>query len=270
MQPSNGARISLTFALAFGLAIAAGAAPVSAQTAPNLSLTVSPLVVEFRAGAGNTGSTTVTVHNGGPDPERLVVQRMDWRVGNEGTVRVEPPGTERDASLTDCLRMEPGDIQLAAGETRTLALTIDLPATFSQASAVYHGGFLLRAVPVTGKAQFGPGATVVVYDTVGTPTTHVKLTQLHLSSPANGVATLVARLSNDGNGYARMSGRLVLRRAGAIAADETTSIPVLFGNETRVFTQTLDDLAPGSYDVSFTVDYGGPTLIEGTTQITVK
>ena len=269
-QPPIGAWVSRTLALALGSAIAAGTAPVGAQTAPHLSLTVSPLVVEFHAGPGNTGNTLVTVRNGGPDAERIVVQRMDWRVGNEGTVRVEPPGTERAASLADYLRMEPGDVELAAGETRTLSLTLDLPATFASAAAVYHSGFLIRAVPIAGKAQFGPGATVVVYNTVGTPKVHVKLSQLHIGSRTPGTATLVARLTNDGNGYARMSGRVVLRRAGAIAVDETTSIPVLFGSETRVFTQTLHDLAPGAYDVSFIVDYGGPTLIEGTTELQVK
>jgi len=271
-MPNNGARILRTIATALGLAVTIGAAPVLAQSAPgsSLSLTVSPLVVEFRAGAGETASANVTVHNGGNDPERIIALRMDWRVAADGTVRVEQPGTEKAASIADDLRMEPADVQLAPGETRDIALTLDLPATFPTAAAVYHSGFLLRAVPLSGVVNFGPAATVVVYDTVGVPRAHVTLSQLHVNSAASGAATLAARIVNDGVAYARMTGRIVLRQNGALVADQTTSIPVLFANETRVFTKTLSDLAPGAYDMTFTVDYGGPTLIQATTEVHVR
>jgi hypothetical protein len=271
-MPNNGARILRTIATALGLAVTIGAGPVLAQTAPgsSLSLTVSPLVVEFHAGAGETTTANVTVHNGGNDPERIIALRMDWRVAADGTVRVEQPGAEKAASIADDLRMEPADVQLAPGETRELALTLDLPANFPTATAVYHSGFLIRAVPLTGVVNFGPAATVVVYDTVGTPATHVTLSQLHVGSSATGTATLAARIVNDGVAYARMSGRIVLRQNGTIVADQTSSIPVLFAGETRAFTKTLSDLAPGAYDMTFTLDYGGPTLIQATSEIHVR
>lgn len=272
-MPNNGARFMRTIATALGLAVAIAAGPVQAQVArpaSSLSLTVSPLVVEFRAGAGETATANVTVHNGGADPERIIALRMDWRVAADGTVRVEQPGTERAASIADNLRMEPGNVQLAPGETRELALTLDLPANFPTATAVYHSGFLIRAVPVSGIVNFGPAATVVVYNTVGAPKAHVTLSQLHVGSSASGTATLAARIVNDGVAYARMTGRVVLRQNGTIVADQTSSIPVLFANETRVFTKTLSDLAPGAYDMTFTVDYGGPTLVQATTEVHVR
>jgi hypothetical protein len=268
---NTGARYARTIAIALGTAIAIVAGPVSAQdAAQSLSLTVSPLVVEFRAGAGESATAEVTVHNGGAAPERIIALRMDWKVAADGTVRVEQPGTEGSASIADSLRIDPADVQLAPGETRELALTLEPPATFPTAPAVYHSGFLIRAVPLTGVVSFGPAATVVVYDTVGTPRTHVSVTQLHVTSPAAGSATLSARILNDGVAYARLTGRTVLRRDGQIVADQTDSIPVLFANQARVFTKTLDDLAPGAYDVSFTLDYGGPTLIQGTTEVHVR
>lgn len=269
---NTSARLAAGIVIALGSAIAFAAAPALADVAvpASLSLTVSPLVVEFRAGAGDTAAATVTVHNGGSDPERIIALRMDWRVAPDGTVRVEQPGTEAGASIADYLRMEPGNVVLAPGETRELALALDLPASFSRATAVYHSGFLVRAVPVSGHVTFGPAATVVAYDTVGTPVSHAKLTQLHVSSPADGSAVLSARIVNDGTAYARSTGRLVLRRDGRIVVDETDSIPVLFANEVRVYRRTLTGLAPGAYDVSFTLDYGGPTLIEGTTEVRVR
>jgi hypothetical protein len=262
-------RTSLRLALALGSAIALVAAPVLAAPV-SLSLTVSPLVVEFHAGAGDTATAKVTVHNGGADPERIVAMRMDWRVSADGTVRVEQPGTEGAASISDYLRMEPADSPLAPGETRELTLTLDLPASFSKATAVYHSGFLVRAVPLTGHVNFGPGATVVAYDTVGTPVSHAKITQLHVGSQGSGSALLSARILNDGSAYARPTGRIVLRRDGQVVVDQTESIPVLFANESRVYNKALSGLAPGAYDVSFTIDYGGPTLIEGTTGVQIR
>jgi hypothetical protein len=271
-MPSIASRLMRTFAIALGSAIAIAGGPASAQGAApaSLSLTVSPLVVEFRAGAGDTATAPVTVHNGGTEPERIVALRMDWKVAGDGTVRVEQPGTEGVASIADDLRIEPADTILAPGETRDFALTLDLPAAFPTAAAVYHSGFLIRAVPPTGVVSFGPAATVVVYDTVGAPRSHVTVTQLHLSSPASGAAQLSARIVNDGQAYARLSGRIVLRRDGQVVADQTDSIPVLFANEARVYTKAIGGLEPGAYDVSFTLDYGGPTLIEGTTQVHVR
>jgi hypothetical protein len=267
----NRARLVRGIAIALGSAIALATAPLLAQAAPtSLSLTVSPLVVEFHAGAGDAATATVTVHNGGSEPERIIALRMDWKVAADGTMRVEQPGTEGKASISDYLRMEPGTVELAAGETREVALTLDLPAAFPSATAVYHSGFLIRAVPLTGHVNFGPAATVVAYDTVGTPTSHAKVTQLHVSSAGTGSAVLSARIVNDGTAYARPTGRIVLRHDGHIVVDETDSIPVLFANEARVFNKGLTGLAPGAYDVSFTLDYGGPTLIEGTTEVHVR
>jgi|GEM_PF-1259833 hypothetical protein len=259
-------------AIVFGSAIAILTAPVLAQSSnpASLSLTVSPLVVEFRAGPGDTSTATVTVHNGGSDPERIIALRMDWKAAADGTVRVEQPGTEGAASIANYLGMEPGDVQLAPGETRELALTLDLPPTFPGATAVYHSGFLVRAVPLSGHVNFGPAATIVAYNTVGAPESHAKLTQLHVSSPAGGSAVLSARLVNDGAAYARATGRIVLSQDGRVAVDETDSLPVLFAGEARVFNRSLSGLAPGTYQVSFTVDYGAPTLIEGTTEVHVR
>ena len=259
-------------AIAVGSAIALLTTPALAQSAPpqSLSLTVSPLVVEFHAGAGDAGTATVTVRNSGNEPERIVALRMDWKVAADGTVRVEQPGTEGKASISDFLRMEPTNVVLAPGETRELALTLDLPPAFPSATAVNHSGFLVRGVPVTGNVTFGPAATVVAYDTVGTPVSHAKITQLHVSSPASGSAVLSARIVNDGAAYARTSGHIFLLHDVQIVVYETDSIPLLFANEARVYNKALSGLAPGAYDVSFTLDYGGPTLIEGTTEVIVR
>ena len=91
-MPNAGARFVRTIAVAIG-AIAIVAGPLRTQvTAATLSLTISPQVLEFHAGAGDTGTATVTVTNSGTDPERVIAQRMDWHVTSDGTVRVECAG----------------------------------------------------------------------------------------------------------------------------------------------------------------------------------
>jgi hypothetical protein len=48
------------------------------------------------------------------------------------------------------------------------------------------------------------------------------------------------------------------------------STPAIFGGEGRLYTRTLRDLAPGAYGLQLTIDYGGATLVEGTTEFTVR
>ena len=195
------------------------------------------------------------------EPIRNASSRCTWTGGSPPTAPSgsKQPGTEGKASIADYLRTRTGRHRLAPGETRELTLTLDLPASFPKATAVYHSGFFVRAVPPTGHVNFGPAATVVAYDTVGTPTSHAKITQLHVGAPGNGSAATVGthRQRRQPPTLARAAASSCAA-SGQVVVDETDNIPVLFADEARVFNKTLSGLAPGSYDVSFTLDYGGP------------
>jgi hypothetical protein len=251
-------------------ALLLGGSAASAQTAPmTLSLTLSPMVIEFHSDAAAPASARITVRNNGNVAERIVAQRMDWHTTPDGAIKMEPIGTEGTSSIANYLRLAPEDAVLAPGETKEFALTLDLPANFPATPAAYWGGYFVRALPANGTAMFGPAATVVVYDTIATPVTHVKLTALHVT-PETGGATVVAHVLNDGIGYARPSARIVVTQDGRVVSDQTESMAVIFGGAPRTYTKALTGLATGAYGLTMTVDYGGATLLEGTTSFHVK
>lgn len=246
------------------------AVPAHAQTSTTVSMTVSPLVLEFHAEPGAPASAKVTIRNNGTAPERITAQRMDWRTTPEGTVKIEPVGTEGASSIANYLRLAPDDVVLAPGETREFALTLDLPANFPPLAGVYWGGFFVRALPVGGTAIFGPAATVVVYNTIGSPRTHVKLTQLHVEQAGTDGANVMARVLNDGVGYARPQARIVVTQDGRVVRDQTENMPVIFAGAPRLYTKALSGLPGGAYELTMTVDYGGATLLEGTTGFRIR
>lgn len=260
------------FKPAVGIALLAGALPLVAGAAPSgstLSLSVSPLIVEFHSDQPGVSSQSITVRNSGSLPERIVVQPVDWRTQGDGTIKIERPGAEGASSLTNALRMSPGSVVLEPGESRTLTLTMDhQPASMA---AVTWGAYKIRGEMVDGQAmQFGPSADVVVYNTIGSPRGHLDLTGLRVLSGPRGAVNVEMRLLNDGVAYLRPTVHTVISQNAHVVRDDKQNIPVIFGGATRLYDRPFSDLSPGSYTLDATVDYGGATVIEGTTKFVVK
>ena len=212
----------------------------------------------------------MTIKNSGNVPEAHHRAAHGLAHGTDGAIKIEPVGAEGAASSLNYLRLAPDNAVVAPGETKEFSLTLDLPATFPSIAGVNWGGFLMRAVPVSGQAMFGPAATIVVYNTIGSPRTHVKLTQLHVTQDGPDRANVVARVLNDGTGYARPSARILVTRDGKVVRDETENMAVIFGGAPRIYSKALTGLSSGEYEFTMTVDYGGATLLEGTTTFRIK
>ncbi|MGB8266226.1 MAG: hypothetical protein WCE44_07905 [Candidatus Velthaea sp.] len=244
------------------------ARPLSAGT---LSLSIGPLLVEFTGGAGETSNQRVTIKNSGSERERVVLQPIDWRNGVDGSFKMERLGTEGTSSLTQFLKISATDVTLEPGESRDLSLTLNLPSTFSSAPGVYWGGYNVRAVSAGGSTgSFGAAANILVLDTVGKPKTHVKLVQLHASPAGQDGALLTARFVNDSAGYVRPTVRVLVVQGARIVHDESEGTGTVFPGATRLYTKDLTGLLPGDYDIELTIDYGGATLIEGTTKLGIR
>jgi hypothetical protein len=242
--------------------------PLSAGT---LSLSVGPLLIEFTAGSGETANQRVTVKNSGTDRERIVLQPIDWRNGVDGSFKMERLGAEGTASLTQFLKISATDVTLAPGESRDLALTLDLPSSFSGTPGVYWGGYNVRAVSAgESSGSFGAAANILVLNTVGKPKTHVKLVQLHASPVGHDGAAITARFVNDAVGYVRPTIRVLVSQSGRVVHDESEGTGTVFPGATRLYTKNVNGLAPGDYDLEMTIDYGGSTLIDGTTKFSVR
>lgn len=251
------------------LALAPAAAPAEQ---PGLQISVEPLVVQFALAPGGQAGTPVTIRNSGSQKALVVVSQIDWRTTLDGSVKTERPGSQA-SSLDAHLRLSgEGEFVLAPGEARKLTLSLVLPTTFSAAPRDYWGGYLVRATPAgePSAKSFGVGANILAYETVGPVARHVKLTDLRVESGPGHAVQLTARLHNDGRNFVRPQLRMLVAQGGRIVQQRDDSTPAIFGGAHRVYTRALSDLLPGTYQLQLTIDYGGDTLVEGTTEFTVR
>jgi hypothetical protein len=257
--------------LATGFAIAALTAGSPVLSAGTLSLSVGPLLVEFTTASGGSSNQRVIVKNSGTASERIILQPIDWRNGVDGSFKMERLGTEGTSSLTQYLKISATDVTLAPGESRDLALTLDLPSTFSSVPGVYWGGYNVRAVAAgESTGSFGAAANILVLNTIGKPKTHVKLVALTAAPAGRDGTEITARFVNDATGYVRPTVRVLIEQSGRLIHDESEGTGTVFPGTTRLFSKTITGLPHGDYDLALTIDYGGATLIEGTKKFSVK
>jgi hypothetical protein len=250
-----------------------GLAPLAARAgAPPLQISVEPLVVQFAVAPGGQASTRVTVRNVGTQKAVVLGSQIDWRTSLDGSVKTERPGTEGGSSLNPYLRLSSTSFTLEPGEAREMTLSLTLPSTFSSMPRDYNGGYFIRATqagaPIA--SSFGVGATILCYETRGPPARHLKLTNLHVTESGPRSVQVVARLLNDDRTFVRPQIRMQVAQAGRVVLQRDDSTPAIFGGAPRLYTRTLNDLAPGQYALQLTIDYGASTLIEGTTSFTVR
>lgn len=234
-------------------------------------MTVQPLVSEFNAAPGSNGRITVTVTNSGLEAQRFVARPTDWRTLADGSTALEKPGAEGLHSITRALSLSAYQFVLQPGERRELSLTLAVPATLSSEPASYWGGFLVSSTPVSAPpSAVGIAATVFVYENVGAPRKHLALQSMRVVRKQDGSSDLVARLRNDSPGYCRASARILVEQAGRVVRDDKTTVSTVFPGATRLLTQSLGKLPPGEYRVEASFEYGGDTILDGTTEAHVR
>jgi len=242
-----------------------------AQSVPGLQISVQPLIVQFAIAPGQQASAHVIVKNTGTQAARVNANQIDWISNVDGTVKTGKPGLTGDSSVDPYLHLTGNEFTLAPGQTQEMTLTLDLPSTFSGAAGDHWGGYFIRAAGADGPAgSFGVGANILVYETAGSPHKHLKLTTMRVEDAGNGNVRLVARMSNDGESYVRPQIHLQVAQAGRIVQARDDSTPAIFAGSPRMYTRTFSGLTPGNYGLALTIDYGGSTLLAGTTQFTVR
>ena len=244
---------------------------VRAQTVPGLQISVQPLIVQFAIAPGQQSSAHVIVKNTGTQAARVTANQIDWISNVDGTVKTGKPGLTGNSSLDPFLHLSGNEFTLAPGQTQEMTLTLDLPSMFPSTVGDHWGGYFIRATSAEGPAgSFGVGANILAYETVGTPRKHLKLTTMRVEDAGNGNVRLVARMLNDGETYVRPQIHLQVAQAGRIVQQRDDSTPAIFAGSPRLYTRTFSGLTPGSYALALTVDYGGSTLVAGTTQFAVR
>jgi hypothetical protein len=253
--------------------VAALVCAASLRTAASaaVSMTVQPLVAEFSASPGAVGRTSVTVTNNGTEPERFTARPTDWRTLADGSTTLEKAGAEGAHSITRGLSLSAYQFVLQPGERREISLSLAVPGSFPGTPASYWGGFLVSAAVVSAPpSAVGIAATVFVYENVGAPRRHLTLQSMRVVQNKDGTSDLVARLRNDAPGYCRSAAHVLVEQAGRIVKDEKVNISTVFPGSTRLMTQSLGKLPPGDYRVEVAFDYGGDSILDGTTQAHVR
>jgi hypothetical protein len=234
------------------------------------SLSVEPLVTQVTVEPGNSVNISVSIGSDGDQPERIIISPIDWRTRIDGSVAIEPLGTEGVRSLTPFMTMATYQFVLQPREHRKLNLTLSLPAGFNPDPASYWGGFLVKATPFDAPpSTTGPAATVFVYNDVAKPKRHLTLQSLRATS-AKGDVRILARYHNDGIGYIRSGLVLNVTQDGKSVRKEQLGLGAIFPAATRVVDHVVTGLAPGTYHVELGADYGGDTVIVGETNVTVS
>lgn len=265
-------RLSSVAALALVLGTFTSARGAVQAAEPGLQISVEPLVVQFALAPGGQATTRVTVKNVGTQAAQVVARPIDWHTTLDGGVVTGRPGSQGESSLDPFLRLSGKDFTLAPGEARELTLSLALPSTFSEKPRDYWGGYLVRAVPagISSATAFGVGANILTYETTGNAARHVKLTSLNVVDAGNGRVRVLGRIVNDGGTYTRPAIRMELAQNGRIVQSLEDSTPAIFAGEPRRYARTLSGLARGTYLLQLTIDYGGASLVQGTTNFTVR
>ena len=255
-------------AIILGMVALASVAADAAQ--PGLQLSIQPLIVQFTLAPGGQASTKVIIKNVGSQPSHVVANQIDWTTSVDGSVQTKRPGSVA-SSLNPFLRLSGSEFDLAPGQTQELTLSLALPTSFAATPKNYWGGYLVRGAPANGPAgSFGVGANILVFETVGNPPKHLKLTSLRVEDAGSGRIRLVARMLNDGGSFVRPQIRLQIAQSGRVVQSHEDSTPAVFAGEPRQYVRNFPGLAPGKYMLDLTIDYGGDTLVEGTTDFTVR
>ncbi len=255
--------------LAYAGAVLVMALACSGRAFAGTSLGVEPLVTQLTVEPGASSNISVSIGSDGDTPERIVISPLDWRTRIDGSVAIEPLGTEGVHSLTPFLSMATYQFILQPHEHRKVNLAVSIPAAFNPAPGSYWGGFIVKATPIDmPPSTTGPAATVFVYNDVGKPSRHLTLQSLRATA-VKGDVHILARYHNDGVGYVRSGLLLTITQSGKTVHKDQIGLGAIFPGATRVVDHTVNGLPSGTYHVELSADYGGDTVIVGDTNVTI-
>jgi P pilus assembly chaperone PapD len=247
---------------AFGLAMAV---PSSAD----ISVDVSPAKYELQTQPGKQETFPITVRNTSGAAVHIVASLSDYVVGPSGSYAFAPPG-KTPYSLAKDVTINPREFDLEPGAFTQVRFSIDVPSgaageysnlVFFTTRPMRHGGGLSIVERIASKIY------VMIPETtrIGGEINDVKTQSL-----GDGQHYLVD-FRNTGNAHVYLSGRVEIKQGGTVV--DRVAFPqgmLVERSGKRLIDAVGKKLAPGSYSVVALVDYGGPNLVAGQANITVR
>ncbi len=247
---------------AYGLALAT---PSSAD----ISVDVSPAKYELQTQAGKQETFPITVRNTSGAAVHIVASLSDYTLSPSGNYAFVTPG-KLPYSLSKGITVNPREFDLEPGSFTQVRFSVDVP---QGASGEYSNLVFFTTRPT----RKGGGLSIVeriaskIYviipesARIGGEVDDVKAQSL-----SDGQHYLVD-FHNTGNAHVYLSGRVEIKQGGTVV--DRVSFPAGMLVERagkRLIDAVGKKLAPGSYSVVAMVDYGGPNLVAGQANITVR
>ena len=261
MRPS---RILTVLAVTGALGLA-----LTVPSSADISVDVSPAKYELQTQPGKQETFPITVRNTSGAPVHIVASLSDYVVGPSGSYAFAPPG-KTAYSLAKDVTINPREFDLEPGAFTQVRFSVDVPASasgeysnlvFFTTRPVRHGGGLSIVERIASKIY----VMIPASTRIGGEINDVKTQTL-----GDGQHYLVD-FRNTGNAHVYLSGRVEIKQGGTVV--DRVAFPqgmLVERSGKRLIDAVGKKLPPGSYSVVALVDYGGPNLVAGQANITVR
>jgi hypothetical protein len=241
----------------------------TAPSSADISVDVSPAKYELQTQPGKQETFPITVRNTSNAAVHIVASLSDYAVGPTGNYAFAPPG-KSPFSLSKTITINPREFDLEPGSFTQVRFSVDVPAT---AAGEYSNLVFFTTRPT----RHGAGLSIVeriaskIYVMIP-ETTRIggEIDDVKAQSLGDSQHYLVD-FHNTGNAHVYLSGRVEIKQ-GSVVVDRVAFPQGMLVERSgkRLIDAIGKKLAPGSYSVVALVDYGGPNLVAGQANITVR
>ncbi|GAC1585388.1 MAG: hypothetical protein NVS3B7_20430 [Candidatus Elarobacter sp.] len=250
-------------------AIAALGLALTAPSSADISVDVAPAKYELQTQPGKSETFPITVRNTSGAPVHIVASLSDYTVGPTGNYLFAPAGRGL-FSLAKGITVNPREFDLEPGSFTQVRFSVDVPST---ASGEYNSLVFFTTRPT----RKGGGLSIVeriaskIYVIIPESTRiGGEIDDVKTQALGDGQHYLVD-FRNTGNAHVYLSGRVEIKQAGAVVDRIAFPQGLLVERAgKRMIDAVGKKLSPGSYSVVALVDYGGPNLVAGQANITVR
>jgi hypothetical protein len=242
---------------------------MTAPSSADISVDVSPAKYELTTQPGKQETFPITVRNTSGAAVHIVASLSDYIVGPTGNYVFAAAG-KSPFSLSKEISINPREFDLDPGSFVQVRFSVDVPQT---ASGEYSSLVFFTTRPT----RKGGGLSVVeriaskVYVVIPDSTRiSGEVDDVKAQSLDDGQHYLVD-FRNTGNAHVYLSGRVEIKQ-GSTVIDRVSFPPGMLVERSgkRLIDAVGKKLTPGSYSVVAMVDYGGPNLVAGQANITVR
>ncbi|MBS3737062.1 MAG: hypothetical protein V5A87_07580 [Candidatus Bipolaricaulota bacterium] len=233
----------------------------------NAEVSVRPLSLRLEVAPGNSGSSTLTIHNRGEKSSRVQLRVADWWRTPDGNLQILPPGS-REKSAADWIVFSPNDFRIEADQRVEVNVEVSVP---EGANDDHWSMLLVTEEPLNSEDSSGMQVSVgyavkILVENPNAVDEGAEITNIKLAN--TNPFKLNITYTNTGNNYLKTKGSVEIRnlQGETVRSFDIEEFPTLPGEEHRISVQRNEEgeqLDPGQYYAIAIMDFGGDHLIQG-------